>query len=87
VRWHLPTQTITARARMEPSHLTADPTGAFVAALDLADGTISLLDASSLRRVYQLVVDGSVSAAAFDPTGQRLAVVGSAGLYVFWLRP
>jgi WD40 repeat protein len=83
VRWDIPARRVLARTRWDASHVAADPAGRHVAALGLGEGRIALFDARTLKRICQLVVGGSTSAAAFDPTGQRLAVVGSAGLYLF----
>ncbi len=83
--WDIPTRRVIATFRCAEfmSRLAADPTGRYVAALSIGAGKIALYDAQTLRRVCGIGVQGSAHACAFDSGGERLAVVGSAGLYLF----
>ncbi|HEV7649072.1 MAG TPA: NB-ARC domain-containing protein [Actinophytocola sp.] len=84
--WDIPARKVVARTQWDVAYrVAADPVGAYVAAIS-GPGKIALFDARTLERVCQLVVDGTAIRCAFDSTGERLAVAGSAGLYLFRVR-
>jgi WD40 repeat protein len=64
-------------------HVTASRTHVAV----IADpGLVGLFRLADLRHLCWIRTNRAVTHAAFDPSGRRLAVVGEAGLYLFWVR-
>jgi WD40 repeat protein len=88
--WDIAARKVVARTQLEDDaeFLAADPAGAYIAAVSrgLRGGKIMLFDARTLNRICQLPVNGTAHACAFDSAGERLAVVGSAGLHLFQIR-
>ncbi|GAA4190470.1 NB-ARC domain-containing protein [Microbispora amethystogenes] len=70
----------------KPRGLAVDPTSSRIATVS-EDGGISLFDTRTLRRICTVSLGEAALACAFGPTGERLAVVGSTGLYLLTLSP
>jgi WD40 repeat protein len=68
-----------------PRCLAVDPVGHYIAT-GSETGAIMLIGTQNLDRVCQVRLDEAVQACVFDPTGQRLAVAGSSGIYLFRVR-
>jgi WD40 repeat protein len=86
VLWNLLTQTAVIRrhqARLD--RIAADPTGRYAATVT-ASGRVTLLHAATLERICRIAINGTALGCEFDSTGRRLAVVGSAGIYVFQIQ-
>lgn len=82
--WDVAARRIVARQRCQTAEwVAADPTGRFVAAT--MSGRVALFDARTLHRICQLAINGTAQSCDFDSTGTRLAVAGSAGLYLLRL--
>jgi WD40 repeat protein len=88
--WDFAAGAIVAQTQLEDDvrFFAADPAGAYIAAVSgrFGQGKIALFDTRTLKRVCQIPVNGTTRACAFDSAGERLAVVGSAGLYLFQVR-
>lgn len=85
--WDIASRRIVAQtAWTMPYGIAADPDGAYIAAVNWQSHKIALFGARTLERLCELTVDGAVQRCAFDSSGQRLAVVGMAGLYLFHVR-
>jgi len=83
--WNVATRRLVAqRTRSGITHVAAHPSGRYVAAV--GERTIALLDATDLSTVCTLAIDGVAYDCEFDDSGERLAVGGSAGLYLLRLR-
>jgi WD40 repeat protein len=83
ILWDFTVPKVIARQPCEDARrVAADPAGKHVAAVT-QPGKIILFDARTLDRICQIPVSGTAKDCAFDSTGRRLAVAGSAGLYLF----
>jgi WD40 repeat protein len=86
VLWDIGSRKVTACQRCEGAHwVAADRAGKHLAALNMT-GKITLFEAPALRRICQVAIRGTAAHCDFDSPGDRLAVAGSAGLYLFQVR-